>query len=90
MRSLVEKYRMGMITDDHLMVESLQLVDPENPGPVLGVLPDSILLRMLRFTNDSFAVRMATNHGALPAQEQIAAARRWIEMASLQKTEASA
>ena len=31
MRSLVEKYRTGMITDDHLVVESLHMLDPENP-----------------------------------------------------------
>ena len=71
MRSLVEKYRMGMITDDHLVVESLHLVDPENPGPVLSSLPENILHRMLRFANEYLHGCMVTNYGVLPEQDQI-------------------
>ena len=79
MRSLVEKYQAGMITDDHLMVESLHRVDPENPGLVLGSLPDTILRRMLQFTNESAGCRIVTNYGILPTQDQILAAKDWIE-----------
>ena len=79
MRSLVEKYQAGMITDDHLMVESLHRVDPENPGLILGSLPDTILRRMLQFTNESADCRMITNYGVLPTQDQILAAKDWIE-----------
>jgi hypothetical protein len=79
MRSLVEKYRVGMITDDHLVVESLHMVDPENPGLVLGSLPDNILLRMLRFANEYADGRMVTNYGVVPARDQVLAAKHWIE-----------
>jgi len=78
MRSLVEKYRAGMITEDHLVVESLHLIDPENPGLVLSGLPESILLRMLRFANEYLHGHMVTNYGVLPAQDQVLAARHWI------------
>ena len=44
-RSLVEKYRLGMITDDHFVVGSLHMVDPANPGLVLSSLPDKVLPR---------------------------------------------
>ena len=85
MRSLVEKYRLGMITVDHLVVESLHMVDPENPGLVLSSLPDTIHPRILRFTNEYLQGRMVTNYGVLPAQDQVLAARNWIEE-SLQQT----
>ena len=85
MRSLVEKYQQGMITDDHLVVESLHIVDPENPGLVLGSLPDNILHRVLRFANDYANGHMVTNYGVLPTQDQVLAARHWIEQ-STQRT----
>ena len=78
MRSLVEKYQLGMITDDHLMVESLHVIDPDNPGLVLSTLPDSILPRMLRFVNDYLHGHMVTNYGVLPTQDQVLAARIWL------------
>ena len=76
-RSLVEKYQMGMISDDHLVVESLHLIDPDNPGLVLSTLPDKILPRVLRFVNEYLHGRMVTNYGVLPAQDQVLAARTW-------------
>jgi len=42
-------------------------------------LPDNILRRMLRFANECQNGRMVTNHGLLPAQDQLLAARQWIE-----------
>jgi hypothetical protein len=78
-RSLVEKYRLGMITEGHLVVESLHRVDPEDPGLVLSSLPDNILLQVLRFANEYQDGRMITNYGIMPAQDQVLAAREWIE-----------
>jgi hypothetical protein len=86
MRSLVEKYRLGMITDDHLVVESLQMLDPENPGLVLSTLPNDILVRALRFANEYVPGRMVSNYGVLPAFDQIRAAASWIECTLQQKT----
>jgi hypothetical protein len=80
-RSLVEKYQMGMITDDHLVVESLHMIDPDNPGLVLSALPDKILPRVLRFVKDYLDGRMVTNFGVMPAQDQALAARAWVETA---------
>ena len=80
-RSLLDQYQMGMITDDHLVVESLHMIDPDNPGLVLGALPDDILPRVLRFVRDYLDGRMVTNFGVLPAQDQVLAARTWIESA---------
>jgi hypothetical protein len=85
MRSLVDKYRAGMITDDHLVVESLHMVDPENSSLVLSSLPNQILLRILGFGKEYLQGHMVTNYGAMPAQDQVLAAMRWIEK-SLQQT----
>ena len=90
MRSLVEKYQAGMITDDHLVVESLNMLDPKKPELVLSSLPDNILLRMLRFAKEYLQGRMVTNYGVLPAQDQILAARLWIEKSLQQKAKTTA
>jgi hypothetical protein len=90
MRSLVEKYRMGIITDDHLVVESLNMVDPENPGIILSILPDNILERMLQFVKEYGHNRMLTNYGALPTGDQVLAARHWIEKSFQEKANKTA
>jgi hypothetical protein len=74
----MEKYRAGMITDDHLVVESLISLDPENPGLVLSPLPDKILNRALRFADEYLQGRMVTNYGDLPARGHVLAARDWL------------
>jgi hypothetical protein len=51
----------------------------ENPVPVLDVLPDEILNRMLDYTRQYRPDRTVTNYGALPTSAQVDAARRWIE-----------
>jgi len=90
MRSLVEKYRTGMITDDHLVVESLHMLDPENPGPVLSSLPEDVLLRMQRLATEYLHGRMLTNYGVLPAKDQVLAARHWIAESRQQKANQTA
>lgn len=79
MHSLVEKYRRGVITDDHFVVECLHMVDPENPGLVLSSLSDDILYRIARFAREYSHNDMVTNYGVLPAQDQVLAAGQWIE-----------
>jgi hypothetical protein len=79
MAKLVGMYRKGAITADHLVVESLHMVDPANPSLVLSALPPDILHRVLEFTHQYDHHRMVTNYGALPAADQVAAARGWIE-----------
>jgi hypothetical protein len=79
MRSLVEKYQTGMITDDQLVVESLNVIDPNDPGSVLNGLPENIIHRILGFANDYVHGRMVTNFGLLREADQVFAARQWIE-----------
>ena len=79
MRSLVEKYQKGAITDDHLVGECLHMLDPGDPGLMLGSLPDDILRRILRFASQYLHGPMKTNCGVSPARDQVLAARRWIE-----------
>jgi hypothetical protein len=86
-RSILKKYQMGMVTDDHLVVESLHMVDPENPGLVLNSLPDSIFPHILRFATDYLRGRMITNYGVLPTQDQVLAAKEWIEELLQQKAD---
>jgi|GEM_PF-4607778 len=79
MTSLVAMYQKGAITADHLVVECLHMLDPENPVPVLDALPDEILNRMLDYTRRYRPDRTVTNYGVLPTPDQVDAARRWIE-----------
>jgi hypothetical protein len=79
-RSLVEKYEEGRITDDHLVVECLCTLDPKNPSVVLEPLADHVQARMLRFAKEFDAEKMLTNFGALPAPEQVLAARKWLDV----------
>jgi hypothetical protein len=79
--SLVRMYRKGAITADHLLVECLHMIDPQDPALVLGVLPDGILVRMLDFARGYRPNGMVTNYEVLPAKDQVEAARRWIESA---------
>ncbi|HMF38861.1 MAG TPA: hypothetical protein VKF17_19660 [Isosphaeraceae bacterium] len=79
MTSLVAMYQKGAITADHLVAESLHLLDPENPAPVLDALPAEILIRVLDFTRRYRPDGTVTNYGFLPTPDQVDAARRWIE-----------
>ena len=77
--SLLEMYTRGAITADHLVVESLHLLDPRNPGLVLSPLPSSILERMLKYVRDYQPGKMPTNYGVQPTVDQVEAAKDWIE-----------
>ena len=79
MDSRVAMYRKGAITADHFILMSLHMVDPENPSLVLASVPEELLERMLEFARRYQPDRMISNHGPLPAIDQVDAARRWIE-----------
>ncbi|MCI0682452.1 MAG: hypothetical protein L0Y71_10125 [Gemmataceae bacterium] len=76
--SLVEKHRLGMITDHQLVVESLHMLDPRNPGVALTNLPEPILRQVLRFAKDYRRDQMMTNYGVVPTLDQVLAAESWI------------
>jgi hypothetical protein len=77
--SLLEKHSNGMLTDDQLAVESLNSLDPAEPGLALSDLPNHILRRVHRFATDGLHGNLVTNYGSLPKREQMLAATVWIE-----------
>jgi hypothetical protein len=79
MNSLVAMYRKGAITADHLVIESLHRINPQDPAPVLRDLPEEILARMEDLARSYRRQEMITNYGVLPATDQVEAAARWIE-----------
>ena len=76
---LVEMYKKGAITADHLVVESVHMLDPHHPELVLGALPSAILERMFKYVREHRAGSMRANYGLQPAVDQIDAAKSWIE-----------
>ena len=82
MTALVNQYRRGAITADHLVVQCLNMIDTEHPELVLAGLPPEILDRMSSFVLRYLPGRMVTNYGPLPAADQVAAARHWLEAAA--------
>ena len=76
---LVGMYKDGAITAEHLVAECVHMIDPHAPELVLSALPDEILRRMLQFARVYRPDGMATNYGILPAEDQVVAARKWIE-----------
>jgi hypothetical protein len=76
---LVETYKKGAITADHLVVESLHLLDPQHPELILGALPSVILERMLKYVREYRPGSMRANYGLQPALDQVEAAKTWIE-----------
>jgi hypothetical protein len=79
MAKLVAMYQKGALTADHLVVESLHLLDPQCPEMVLGALPPELLERMLKYINEYRPRRMRSNYGLQPAVGQVEAAKHWIE-----------
>jgi hypothetical protein len=77
--SLVSMYAKGAITSDHLVAQCINMIDPDDPGLVLGDLPNAILDRMLVYARRYQPDRMVSNYGTLPTAEQVQAARNWIE-----------
>ncbi len=76
--SLVSMYEKGAITADHLAAQCIHMIDPDDPGLVLGDLPNPILDRILAHARRYQPDRMVSTYGALPAREQVEAAKTWI------------
>jgi hypothetical protein len=77
--NLVAMYLKGAITADHLVVQSLQMVDAAAPELVLGSLPPEVRHRVLEFTRKYRPGAMVSNYGSVPSAEQVAAAKGWLE-----------
>jgi hypothetical protein len=79
---LLQRYETGVITADELAVECLHMIDPANPGLVLSALPTLVLGRVRQLTVEWRKNGMVTNFGILPTEDQVAAAKQWIERPS--------
>ena len=87
--SFVATYEKGAITADHLVAQSLEMIDPDNPGLVLGGLPVAILDRLFGFVQRTQHERIVTNYGKVPTLDQLEAAKEWIEGRAVQLERAS-
>jgi hypothetical protein len=87
MEKLVAMYEKGVITADHLVVESLRLLDPANPGAALKALSGDVLQRMLKYAREYRPGKMRTNYGLQPTVDQVRAAEKWIDSNVHQGTE---
>lgn len=76
---VLEKYRTGKLTTGHAAVELLRMVDPSRPELVLQGLPADIVVRIHEFTKEYRAGEVITNYGTVPGEEQVVAAKSWIE-----------
>jgi hypothetical protein len=82
---LLKMYENGEITADHLVVDVLGMLDPENPSQALAVLPEELLQRAVAFVHAYRPGKMKANFGRIPTFEQIAAAKKWIEERSTKR-----
>jgi len=76
---LVAMYIGGAITGSHLAVECLNRIDPASPDQVLNGLPNEIIVQILKYAQEYRPGRMRTDYGIQPAEDQVQAARVWIE-----------
>jgi hypothetical protein len=79
LNELLEMYRDGAITGYQIMIDCLHRLDPEEPEVILGHLPDEVLDEMLAYARRYEASRMRSISGPPPTEEQVSAARKWIE-----------
>ena len=76
---LIDMYRKGAITADHVAVEALRQMDPKSPETALGKLPAEILERILAYASEYRPGQMKSNYGGQPTANQVEAAKEWIE-----------
>jgi len=77
-RKLIEMYESGSITGYQLMMDCLQLLDPDNPNLVLSELPGEILDEMLTYAQRYDSRRPHSAKFMPPAEDQVRTAERWI------------
>jgi hypothetical protein len=81
MHQLVARYGVGAKTSHELVVDCLNLLDPDDPSSSLGELPAETLPKLEEFLESYQAVGMLSLHGgAIPTPAQVASARRWLAM----------
>ena len=77
-KNLIEMYESGSITGYQVMMDCLQVLDPDNPDLVLSELPEEILDEMLEYARRYDPRRPRSATLILPAEDQVRTAERWI------------
>ena len=77
-KRLIEMYESGSLTGYQVMMDCLQMLDPDNPDPVLSALPEEILDEMLAYARRYDARRPRSEMLIPPAEVQVRSAERWI------------
>jgi hypothetical protein len=75
---LIEMYQSGSITGYQLMIDCLQMLDPDNPDLVLSDLPEEILDEILKYARRYDPRRPRSASLIPPAEDQVRTAERWI------------
>jgi hypothetical protein len=75
---LLRMYDKGAISTHHLVVECLNMIDPNEPERVLGELPDDILRAILEFGYYNVSDEWITNFNDVPTKDQVVTATKWI------------
>jgi hypothetical protein len=75
---LIEMYESGSITGYQVMMDCLQMLDPNNPDLVLSELPEEILGEMLDYARRYDPRRPHSASLIPPAEDQVRTAERWI------------
>ena len=77
-KRLIEIYESGAITGYQVMIDCLQMLDPDNPDLVLSDLPEEILDEMLKDAQRYRPSRPRSASLILPSEDQVRTAERWI------------
>jgi hypothetical protein len=75
---LIEMCESGSITGYQVMMDSLQMLDPDHPDHVLSELPEEILEEMLAYARRYDPRRPRSATFIPPAEDQVRTAERWI------------
>ena len=75
---LIEMYESGSITGYQVMMDCLQMLDPNNPDLVLSDLPEEVLDEMLEYARRYDPRRPHSASLTPPAEDQVRTAERWI------------
>jgi hypothetical protein len=77
-KRLIDMYESGSITGYQVMMDCLQMLDPDNPDLVLSELPEEILEEMLAYARRYDPGRRRSATLIPPGEDQVRAAERWI------------
>lgn len=78
-KKLIEMYEGGSITGYQVMMDCLQMLDPDEPGLVLAELPAEVLEEMAAYARRYDPHRPHSASLVPPAEDQVRSAERWIQ-----------